>query len=39
MLTNALSLMGVGIGTVFVVLAIFFLVIKLLMKIFPVKKE
>lgn len=31
--------MGVGIGTVFVVLAIFFLVIKLLMKIFPVKKE
>lgn len=39
MLTDALQLMGVGIGCVFVVLAVFFFIIKLLMKIFPNKKD
>lgn len=39
MLMDALNLMGVGIGVVFAVLAVFFFIIKLLMKIFPNKKE
>jgi hypothetical protein len=39
MMTDALNLMGVGIGCVFAVLAVFFFIIKLLMKIFPNKKE
>lgn len=34
MLSQALNLMGVGIGVVFVVLALFFFIIKLLMKVF-----
>ncbi len=39
MLMDALNLMGVGVGCVFAVLAVFFFIIKLLMKIFPNKKE
>ena len=39
MLSQALNLMGVGIGVVFVVLAVFFLIIKLLIKMFPSKEE
>jgi Na+-transporting methylmalonyl-CoA/oxaloacetate decarboxylase gamma subunit len=35
MLMDALRLMGVGIGTVFIVLAVFFVIIRVLMKIFP----
>ncbi len=39
MLMDALRLMGTGIGVVFLVLAVFFVVIKVLMKIFPPAKE
>ena len=39
MLMEALNLMGVGIGVVFAVLAVFFLIIKFLMKMFPSKKD
>jgi Na+-transporting methylmalonyl-CoA/oxaloacetate decarboxylase gamma subunit len=39
MLFDALNLMGVGIGVVFVVLAVFFGIIKLLMKVFDSKEE
>ena len=39
MLSQALNLMGVGIGVVFVVLGVFFFIIKFLMKIFPSKNE
>ena len=39
MISQALNLMGVGIGVVFVVLAVFFLIIKLLIKMFPSKEE
>lgn len=35
MLMDALKLMGTGIGVVFIVLAVFFVVIKILMRIFP----
>jgi Na+-transporting methylmalonyl-CoA/oxaloacetate decarboxylase gamma subunit len=39
MLMDALKLMGTGIGVVFMVLAVFFTVIKILMKAFPSDKE
>lgn len=38
MLTEALNLMGVGLGVVFSVLALFYFVIRLLMRLFH-KKE
>jgi len=38
MLMDALKLMGTGIGVVFIVLAVFFTVIKILMKAFPPEK-
>lgn len=37
MLLKGLEYMGIGIGIVFAVLAVFFLVIKLLLKIWPSK--
>jgi Na+-transporting methylmalonyl-CoA/oxaloacetate decarboxylase gamma subunit len=36
---DALKLMGTGISIVFIVLAVFFAVIKILMKVFPSEKE
>lgn len=39
MLSDALNLMGVGIGVVFIVLAAFFFIIKLLIKVFRSGKE
>jgi Na+-transporting methylmalonyl-CoA/oxaloacetate decarboxylase gamma subunit len=38
MLQEALQLMGAGIGVVFIALALFFVVMTVLMKIFPPKK-
>lgn len=37
MLLRGLGLMGIGVGIVFIVLAVFYFVIKLMMKIWPVK--
>jgi Na+-transporting methylmalonyl-CoA/oxaloacetate decarboxylase gamma subunit len=37
MVLKGLGLMGIGVGVVFVVLAVFYFVIKLMMKIWPVK--
>ncbi|MGI6160406.1 MAG: OadG-related small transporter subunit [Christensenellales bacterium] len=37
MLIEALKIMGVGIGIVFLVLTLFYAVIKIFMKIFPAK--
>lgn len=39
MLGKALQLMGAGMGTVFMVLLIFFICVKLIMKIFPENKK
>jgi Na+-transporting methylmalonyl-CoA/oxaloacetate decarboxylase gamma subunit len=39
MLMKGLEYMGIGIGVVFVVLAVFFFVIKLLTRILPSKEE
>jgi Na+-transporting methylmalonyl-CoA/oxaloacetate decarboxylase gamma subunit len=39
MLLQGLEYMGIGVGVVFVVLGVFFLVIKLLTKILPSKEE
>ncbi len=38
MLTDALQLMGAGIGVVFIALTVFFVVITILMKVFPPEK-
>lgn len=37
MLINGLQIMGIGVGIVFIALGIFFLITKLLMKIWPAK--
>ncbi len=37
MIIQGLKYMGIGVGVVFIVLAVFFFVIKLLMKIWPPK--
>ena len=39
MIVEAFKLMGVGVGSVFAVLIIFFGTIKLLMRIFPARKS
>lgn len=39
MLSDALNLMGIGIGCVFAVLAVFYFIIRLLMKVFSGKKD
>ncbi len=39
MFTEAFQLMGVGVGTVFAVLALFYGLIKLLIKLFPKSGE
>jgi len=39
MMTEALNLMGIGMGVVFAVLALFFFIIRLLMKMFPKDKD
>lgn len=39
MIAQALKLMGVGVGSVFAVLILFFGTIKLLMRVFPAKKS
>ena len=39
MFVEALKLMGVGVGTVFAVLALFYGMIKLLIKFFPKTKD
>jgi Na+-transporting methylmalonyl-CoA/oxaloacetate decarboxylase gamma subunit len=39
MISQGLNYMGIGVGVVFVVLAVFFGVIKLLMKIWPPKES
>lgn len=39
MILQAFKLMGVGVGSVFAVLIIFFGAIKLLMRIFPARKN
>lgn len=39
MFSQALEIMGIGIGVVFVMLAVFFVVMKLLMRIFPAKDD
>ncbi len=38
MVSQGLQYMGIGVGVVFVVLAVFFGVIKLMLKIFPPKE-
>ena len=35
MFTEALKVMGIGVGVVFVMLAVFYLMIRVLMRIFP----
>ena len=39
MFIEAIKLMGVGVGTVFAVLALFFGLVKLLLKLFPKTKD
>jgi len=39
MIVEGLKYMGIGVGVVFTVLAIFFVVIKLMMKIWPPKEN
>ncbi len=39
MIVQGLKYMGIGVGVVFTVLAVFFIVIKLLMKIWPSKEN
>ncbi len=39
MLLQGLEYMGIGVGVVFVVLGLFFIVIKVLLKILPPKEE
>jgi Na+-transporting methylmalonyl-CoA/oxaloacetate decarboxylase gamma subunit len=39
MIVQGLKYMGIGVSVVFVVLAVFFVVIKLLMKIWPPKEN
>ncbi|MGI5878761.1 MAG: OadG family protein [Christensenellales bacterium] len=39
MFTEALKVMGIGVGVVFVMLAVFYLMIRVLMRIFPARDD